>query len=760
MRKTTIILALFIVFGISFKAFSQEHNHHHHNHINKTGVPYCVIDELVAKHVKQNPKVLDQYLVYEENMRQLISAMKANENYLKNNPYDKTDTLLNGKRIVPVVFHIIHKGGDENISDEQVHDAIEKLNLDYSRRNADTSETYSLFKDRAVSFDIEFRLAKIDPDGNCTNGIDRVFDPATDYGYFNIMGENAWPYSKYMNVYAVSFIQPEGINLPPGAMIGGLSPFTPDNALSPTAGDTTLDGVLVRHDCVGTIGTASDFAGTGSNNQNRTMTHECGHFFNLYHPFQDMIAQLAGGDGCGMLFSNGDEVSDTPPCQTSGMGCPTPGSVNTCDTDNPDEPDMTGNYMDYYSGPCQNAFTAGQKERVDATLADTRRRLWSKENLIATGVLDTTPSNCAPKADFHFNSNMICAGNTVTYTDLSYNGSVDNWNWEFEGGTPNTSTEQHPEVTYDNAGTYKVKLTVSNSQGEDSIIKNDVIYVYNQDNAEEAPYIESFESSTLEDKGWIQFSNDGNAWEINNSVGATGGKCLYIKNYEDNLVGSSDEIITPAFDLTTIDMMPLKLKFKIAYAGITQESQLTGTTDSIYDQLKIYVSTNCGKSWTLRYTKTGNSLATVNTISDAEFVPSSASDWRQDFINLNSYTTNQHVKLKFVFKSNGGNNLYIDDIELFDNTSIEDIENAHKISISPNPINNKSLISFKTFEKQHVSVKIYDVLGKEISTLVDNDLNKGNHEYEINAENFESAGIYLVKITIGEYTFTKKAIIE
>ena len=74
---------------------------------------------------------------------------------------------------VPVVVHIIHDNGIGNISDEQVQNALFILNRDYNRQNPDTTQTRNTatapFKQVASSMDIEFKLAKIDPDGNCTN---------------------------------------------------------------------------------------------------------------------------------------------------------------------------------------------------------------------------------------------------------------------------------------------------------------------------------------------------------------------------------------------------------------------------------------------------------------------------------------------------------------------------------------------------------------------------------------------------------------
>jgi PKD repeat protein len=73
----------------------------------------------------------------------------------------------------------------------------------------------------------------------------------------------------------------------------------------------------------------------------------------------------------------------------------------------------------------------------------------------------------APVADFTADNTLISIGGSVQFTDMSENGPT-GWNWTFPGGTPSTSTQQNPVVTYDAVGVYDVSLTVNNAQGSDS----------------------------------------------------------------------------------------------------------------------------------------------------------------------------------------------------------------------------------------------------------------------------------------------------
>ena len=69
-------------------------------------------------------------------------------------------------------------------------------------------------------------------------------------------------------------------------------------------------------------------------------------------------------------------------------------------------------------------------------------------------------------ADFVADVTDVAVGGSVHFTDNSWGAQLTNWDWEFEGGTPATSTAQNPTVTYNQAGTFSVRLTVTNADGE------------------------------------------------------------------------------------------------------------------------------------------------------------------------------------------------------------------------------------------------------------------------------------------------------
>ncbi|HZK08167.1 MAG TPA: S8 family serine peptidase [Bacteroidales bacterium] len=89
-----------------------------------------------------------------------------------------------------------------------------------------------------------------------------------------------------------------------------------------------------------------------------------------------------------------------------------------------------------------------------------------------------------PVVDFKADVPLITPGSAVNFTDLSL-GIPSTWNWTFEGGVPATSSNPNPTVSYANAGTYNVTLTVSNDFGSTTITKEDFIEV----TTTPAPYV-------------------------------------------------------------------------------------------------------------------------------------------------------------------------------------------------------------------------------------------------------------------------------
>ena len=149
-----------------------------------------------------------------------------NNPILENEMYDRFERIANGQIvaqdrtdpiIIPVVVHVLHDGDEGNISYAQIQDGIRLLNEDLNRLNADAANTRNTtqapFLPVASTIGIQFVLAKIDPNGNCTNGVERRDSPlAANIGnddntkFYANGGLDAWDRNKYFNVWTVNDI--------------------------------------------------------------------------------------------------------------------------------------------------------------------------------------------------------------------------------------------------------------------------------------------------------------------------------------------------------------------------------------------------------------------------------------------------------------------------------------------------------------------------------------------------------------------------
>ena len=262
---------------------------------------------------------------------------------------------------IPVVVHVVHNGdavgSGENIADGQVLSQITVFNQDFRRLSG--TPGFNTHPDGADTT-IEFCMAQVDPNGNPTNGIDRVQRTTANYNSAAVealKAQTIWDPTRYLNMWTFRF---------GGDLNGvlGYAQFPSGSGLPgmPTAdcvsGEELTDGVVAAFSTFGsrTIFPTGSYSGT-SYDKGRTMTHEVGHMLGLRH--------IWGDGGCGV----DDFCADTPNAGAANYGCP-------AGTDSCPEPgmDMIENYMDYSDDSCMNIFTQDQKDRMLAVLMNSPRR--------------------------------------------------------------------------------------------------------------------------------------------------------------------------------------------------------------------------------------------------------------------------------------------------------------------------------------------------------------------------------------------------
>lgn len=165
------------------------------------------------------------------------------------------------------------------------------------------------------------------------------------------------------------------------------------------------------------------------------------------------------------------------------------------------------------------------------------------------------------------------------------------------------------------------------------------------------------------------------------------------------------------------------------------------------DRLQVMVSGDCGANWTTVYDKAGADLAT-GSASTSEF-NNPASFYRQEIVPLSEFAGNEHVVVKFLFTSNYGNNVFIDNVNIANGpNAIEIIENS-SLAIFPNPVKNVMNINY---DKAISQIDVYDVNGKLVKTIttVDNTINVSDL----------SESVYMLNIQTEEGLIVRKIVKE
>lgn len=696
-------------------------------------VEYCTQHKHMAEAMK-DPAFAAQYRAAQQQLAD-ETAQKSKES---------SGTTKATVYTIPVVFHVLHNGGVENISKEQIEDAMFILNRDYRLQNADAATVQAPFAGMPSDIEIEFALARKAPNGQCFSGITRTLTPLTFDGSSgqaqvnavvagNDVYQGVWDHKKYLNIYVCDDI-------------GGAAGYTFNPMGGTTANATNMyyNGIFVLHDYTGSIGTSSNYT-------SRTLTHEVGHWLNLEH-----VWGPNNNPGNAASCADDDGVQDTPMCIGS-TSCSL--NANTCnDTNDPNNysswttnvVDNVENYMDY--SYCSKMFTPDQRTRMRAAAVSSvsgRNQLWTTTNLAFTGA---TQPLVLCSAKFTTAKTVICAGETIDFEDQSFN-VVNGWNWTFTGGTPASSTVQNPSVTYSTPGTYTVSLVATDGSSNDTETITNYITVLPA-GEETLPFFEGFENETnlTTSSRWILLNNGGNTWEVTTAAAHSGVKSAKINNF-GQAADQIDELISKTIDLSNVDTVTLS--FRYAYRKRNSSST---------DYLRVFLTNNCASTWEVRKTLSATNMSGSTTASTA-WTPT-ANDWiTVHMTNVTSQYWVENFRFKFQFESGAGNNVYLDDINIYeslpsDNPVIAGLEETevNGINLYPNPADDEVNVTFNAAAAQEIWVSVTDVTGKVIERHLIHG-KAGANLVALNTDAYAN-GVYFVNLASGNVNQTLQFVIK
>jgi hypothetical protein len=550
-------------------------------------------------------------------------------------------------RQLPVVVHVIHHGeaiGEgANISDAQILDQIRILNEDFQMTNPDfITNTPNEFLDVASDARIEFVLAKQDPQGMPSNGINRVLGPKSTYGLNDaaLVGQLAsWAPEEYINIWVLPLTPPT---------IGFASFPVSDElpGLGSASANRQKDGVTIDHSFFGSIGNISQ------NSRGRTATHEMGHFLGLRH--------IWGDGGCEV----DDFVADTPLQSQSNNSCIVTPRF-TCDSR-----DMVENFMDYTPDRCMSLFTEGQVERIDVILAFSPRRA----SLPTSRALNDPQlfENDIELRNIISPSEYTCTNSLTPVIEVMNKGTsgvssirarilVNQEERETRDFVvslpPGTSAQLEFSALMVNADFYRftAEVLLVNGAEDDDFFNNTLSVNTTLPAFENLPYAYPGHN---EASGWeIKNEDRGQTWQpINLQIDNIIQDVFYLNSFNYPVQGELDYLISPVLDFTEVQNP--QLSFDLAYSPFANSA--------FNETLIVAVSTDCGNTFDLLsapYNKTENSLATQESTVDG-FFPDAEDQFRKEIVNLHAFAGLSSIRVAFVSINDYGNNIFLKNISL------------------------------------------------------------------------------------------------
>lgn len=240
---------------------------------------------------------------------------------------------------LPVVFHIIYSPGQHYPNEDQINAQLQALNRDFGGVQPTSLMPVKESRTSAVDTEISFCVPAKNPQGKKTTGINFVLSDTTEWSLTDAMkfhwsgGMDAWDPLHYINVWIV--------NLADGVSGWAQMP----------GGPQLTDGIVIDYRLFGVGGTAE-----APYNEGKTLTHLMGSYFNLYELWSERSP-------CG-----DDYVDDTPVHNGPNYACHDGENQISLCYGSPVE--LTINFMDNTPDACMYAFTDGQKQRMQATIAE------------------------------------------------------------------------------------------------------------------------------------------------------------------------------------------------------------------------------------------------------------------------------------------------------------------------------------------------------------------------------------------------------
>lgn len=700
----------FILLSIASRSFGQE------THFPKQCGTMLVLEKAFEENSFLKSKFKKQTIEFQHSVEKRMAAL----------PFSGVpgDTIN-----IPVVFHIVLIN-PAIITDAQIQAQLNVLNNDFAGLNSDSVILPAAFKPLFGKSMVQFKLAQRTPDNEPTDGIIRTVTSTPIFGtldkslkYTTLGGDDAWDHDRYFNVWIT--------NLAGGFILG--------YATLPGTVPPAEDGVVIHYTTV-----PADSLTTY--NRGRTLTHEAGHYFYLYHIWGDE-------NGC----TGTDFVDDTPNQTTFSGDCPG-GTIRT-DACSPVSPGILyENYMDYTDDACMCLFTKGQVARMETAINDYRAGFYTSNGAdpvplvsldaalrkIIAPVQRVCTESISPVIRFR-NRGIQTLSSADLYASID-NGPVTVTHWTGSLLSLDETNLSLNALTGVSEGNHLLKVIVALPNGNTDLnTANDTITTTFQFHMPIFPsFTEGIENANFPGAGWDVVNPDHAAtWERVAGIAKTGNASVVMRNFNYQVNGQKDYLRLPVINISNVDSA--FLTFQVA-AGV----KTNPSTGYFWDTLQVLVSTDCGASYKSLYKKWGQSLITRSTASPTSFIPG-PSEWRKDSVDLSSYINAGPVLLAFMNTTQNENNIYLDDITIY-SAGVNPNLASKGFLVTPNPASDIISLQFYPYPSTLKAINLYNSLGQKVGGQATEGNRASSYRFDMS---HLASGVYFVQAV-----FTDKKLIQ
>ncbi len=768
MKKNLLVLLLAII-SFTGKSIGQDINP-------------CSTAAMYRKYLQENPKIADIDKELDRQIKDYITHHADMGKFARKTSEADPDTFD-----IPLVVHVIHDYGTEDIEDNKIYELVNEMNKFYSLRN-DVGAVVTAFKPYIGNARIKFHLATKDPFGNDSKGITRRLNYLT-YGGDDQAKFDQWSPSNYINIWFVNVIGEKAKN---GIIVAYATP--PATA----AAAPYRDGIIANASFVDDAKTPG---ASGS-----SIDHEMGHILNLSHTFGKTNDPGTNKSGA---CTDDDDVDDTPP--TDGcLGCcllnDTICSQNYFKIYNDIHgADSLANYPDTANEQnimnyayCKLMFTKGQVARMHAALNNDiggRDSLWTATNLARTGAL-LPVKDLAPVTDFSskmgVNSTWFtCPGTSLTFKSMCWQDTVVTVNWSFTNGATNATATASEDPTsaknvvstvvnaFTEPGWVKITLAATgNNSGTTTTEYNRSVFVADKTGTSATDYFMEFNSADTAKWPLFNYYNNNFKWQYSDAGMYDNSSIMYTGfdgrgfSPTGTPLGDYDDMYTQPFDLTSYGTTG-SCNLNFFYSGASR----TANSYNYNDSLDITYSTDHGISWKKLDVLTGSRLANKGAIATS-YKPTGSWDWSPMTIAVPAGARTNYTVFRFRFRPSlsrnsftgtidpslgsfsTSNNFYMDRIH-FSQWPAEvsgAVLNNASVKVVPNPTNGDAYVMVTDANCTSATIIVSDITGKQVYTTTAQ-LSAHQAAVVIPHSAIPVAGMYLVQTITGDKTNNQKLIV-